>query len=232
MFASGSSWRGTEPQRSESLRVVARNIKLPPIPDAPTFAPSPSPVPILNPVHSAEDQKKMLQTIFGQLMDTSRECSEVAQRYYNSKFDELSSLERTCKMNAFACKDLDALQKKVRGAWAGTDCPGEMPRSCTMWKAPACYLPGKICAPKACHSINLVKAIAQSFNCTEAAMECDGGDKIFFKHQEAKHQEANTYEQTPWTTDQVVYLCIVGFLNFYMFVVMPIYACYLWGCCR
>merc|ERR550532_2603501 len=138
---------------------------------------------------SAKDQKKMIQTIIDKFAHICPECRGDAKKYYGSKLDEVSSLEKKCEADDAAYKDvqkdMDDLIKEVDGAWKGTKCPKEMPMSCKM--SSGCkHFPKRACAPKTCYPINLLKSMAKNNHCKEATIECDGKEKISLKEKKAE----------------------------------------------
>jgi len=133
----------------------------------------------------AEAYKQMIQSRIAAFANICAvECRGDAEKYYSSKLDEVSSLEKKCEADEAVCKgvqkDMDVLVKEVDGAWTGTKCPKEMPLSCKM-SSDCKHFPQRACAPQTCHPINLLKSIAKNNKCAEATIECTGWQKVSWK---------------------------------------------------
>jgi len=171
LCAAGGMRSSTGQHRSESLLVISRSGKD-------------------DEMKSAEAYKKMIQTIIDKFAHICPECRRDAEKYYSSKLDEVSSLEKKCEADVSACKDvkndMQVLRKEVDGAWKGTGCPQEMPLICRMSSGDCSHFPKRACAPKTCHPINLLKSMATNNNCKDATIECDGQEKISLKEKKAE----------------------------------------------
>jgi len=139
---------------------------------------------------SVEGFKKKIQTIIDKFAHICAECRGTAQKYYVSKLDKVSSLEKKCEEDFAACGDVAQewhdLRTEVNGAWKGTECPKEMPLSCKMSSGDCKHFPKRACAPKTCHPINLLKSMAKINHCKDATIECDGQDKVSLKDKKAE----------------------------------------------
>merc|ERR1711860_416576 len=84
----------------------------------------------------AEEFKQMIHKKIQGFAHICKECRTDAKKYYGSKLDEVSELEKKCEDDATACedvkKDLETVRDEVDGAWDGSKCPKEMPVSCTI----------------------------------------------------------------------------------------------------
>merc|ERR1712113_60372 len=124
----------------------------------------------------AEAYKQMIRSRIAAFANICAvECRGDAEKYYSSKLDEVSSLEKKCEADEAACnvqKDMDVLMKEVDGAWTGTTCPKEMPLSCKM-SSDCKHFPKRACAPKTCRPANLLGSITKNNKCASAEIKCD-----------------------------------------------------------
>merc|ERR1719210_1120340 len=129
----------------------------------------------------AEDYKQRIHNKIEGFAHICKECAVDAKKYYGAKLDEVTALEKKCEADKSACdetkKSMDKVMDEVNGAWAGTDCPAEMPMNCTI-SSKCNPFPKKACAPTTCHPINLLKSFGKNNNCARATMECDGQEKV------------------------------------------------------
>ena len=99
----------------------------------------------------AEAYKQMILTRIAAFAHICKECRGDAEKYYSSKLDEVSSLEKKCDADDAACKDvqkdMDGLITEVDGAWNGTKCPKEMPMNCKM-SSDCKHFPKRACADR------------------------------------------------------------------------------------
>merc|ERR550532_1887213 len=130
---------------------------------------------------SGKNYEKMIRRKIAGFAHICRECRKDAKKYYGSKLDMVTELEKKCDADESTCdavkKDMDEVMDEVNGAWDGTKCPKEMPVSCKI-SSKCKPFPKRACAPHTCKPLNLLKSFGKNNKCTEATIECDGEKKV------------------------------------------------------